>query len=56
VQLIENMTEEMAWKMLAANQMATDKLAEGYMKFTAAQDKCAARIAEKAVKWGMALV
>jgi transaldolase len=56
VQLIGNMTEELFRKMLGENQMATDKLAEGVTKFAADQDKCEARIAEKAAEWGLALV
>lgn len=55
VQLITNMTEELFREMMAANQMATDKLAEGVKKFAADQDKCEARIAERAAEWGLSL-
>lgn len=55
LQLVTNMSEEMFREMLAGNQMATDKLAEGVTKFAADQDKCEARIAERAAEWGLTL-
>lgn len=55
LQLVTNMTEEMFRDMLAGNQMATDKLEEGVTKFAADQDKCEARIAERAAEWGLSL-
>lgn len=55
LQFIPKMTEEMFRTMLAKNQMATDKLEEGVSKFAADQNKCEARIAERAAEWGLSL-
>jgi transaldolase len=49
------MDEAMFRRMLAENQMATDKLAEGVEKFAADQERCEARIAQRAAEWDLSL-
>lgn len=53
LQELPELDEETFRAMLAADAMATEKLAQGIESFAADQDKLEARIAERARDWGL---